>query len=59
MSRIIFTDKDEFLLWAKKHCTPGQYEVYITSFAEIMGSMRCISHHLQRLFWLRQRALDR
>jgi len=36
MSRIIFTDKDEFLLWAKKHCTPGQYEVYITSFAEII-----------------------
>lgn len=34
MSRIIFTDKDEFLKWAKKHCTPGQYEIYITSLGE-------------------------
>ncbi len=34
MSRIVFTDKDEFLKWAKKHCTPGQYEIYITSLGE-------------------------
>jgi len=36
MSRIIFTDKDEFLRWIKKHCTPAQYEVYVTSFSEIV-----------------------
>ncbi len=36
MSRIVFTDKDEFLRWIKKHCTPTQYEVYITSHPEII-----------------------
>ena len=34
MSRIIFTDKDEFLRWIKKHCKPTQYEIYITSYSE-------------------------
>lgn len=36
MSRIVFTDKDEFLRWARKHCTPAQYEIYITSFTEMV-----------------------
>lgn len=36
MSRIVFTCKDEFLKWIKAHCKPSQYEIYITSFAEII-----------------------
>lgn len=36
MSRIVFTDKAEFLRWAKKHCTPGQYEIFVTSFGEVV-----------------------
>ncbi len=36
MSRIVFTNKDDFLRWVKKHCTPTQYEIHITSFAEVV-----------------------
>lgn len=36
MSRVVFTNKDEFLKWIKSHCQPSQYEVYFTSFAEII-----------------------
>ncbi len=36
MSRIVFTNMDEFLRWIKKHCTPAQYEVYVTSYPEII-----------------------
>lgn len=36
MARIIFTKKDDFLEWVKDHVTPSQYEVYVTSFAEII-----------------------
>jgi hypothetical protein len=36
MPRITFTDKDGFLTWIKDHVTPSQYEVYVTSYAEII-----------------------
>ena len=36
MSRIVFTDKDEFLRWIKKNCKPSQYEIHVTSFSEII-----------------------
>jgi len=36
MSRIVFTNKDEFLRWIKKHCTPSQYEIHVTSYSEIV-----------------------
>ena len=46
MSRIIFTDKDEFLRWIKKHCTPTQYEIHITSFSEIIMKPTKSTRHL-------------
>ncbi len=36
MSRLIFTNKEEFLRWIKAHCKPSQYECYFTSFSEII-----------------------
>ena len=36
MARIIFTKKDDFLEWVKDHVTPSQYEVYVTSYAEMI-----------------------
>lgn len=36
MSRLVFTNKEEFLRWIKKNCKPSQYEIYITTFSEII-----------------------
>lgn len=47
MSRIVFTNKDEFLRWIKKHCTPAQYEVYITSYPEIIVAPTKSTRRLQ------------
>ena len=46
MSRVVFTDKDEFLRWIKNHCTPTQYEIHITSFSEIIMKPIKSTRHL-------------
>jgi len=36
MSRLVFNSKQDFLNWVKDHCSPNQYEMYVTSFGEII-----------------------
>lgn len=35
-SRIVFDKKDEFISWIHTHCTPTQYEMFVTSYGEVI-----------------------